>query len=296
MATEAASSNAAEWNLMGKAPDKLRPDRTCQCDPVLCTNFKLRGSKSMKHQYTTDPPAGGYVAERSLGDGDLHASDIEKSGHGFDAVLAGPLSGRESILFEGTKRLMDISVALAAVVATLPIFILIAIAVKLTSPGPVLFYHRRLGKNGEEFACPKFRTMVCDAEKLLDTDPGLRKQFAEKYKIDNDPRITPLGDLLRKTSLDELPQLFLVLTGRMSLVGPRPIIRDELKKYSIYGEKLLTVKPGLSGLWQVSGRSDTTYAERVLLDMEYIDHRNPVLDAKIVLRTVGVVLKKSGAR
>src|SRR5690606_16197587 len=114
----------------------------------------------MHHQYTTDPPAGGYVAERPLGDGDLHVADIEHSLHGSDAVLAAPLSGRESILFEGTKRLMDISIALAAVIASLPIFVLVALAVKLTSPGPVLFYHRRLGKNGEEFACPKFRTMV----------------------------------------------------------------------------------------------------------------------------------------
>ncbi len=250
----------------------------------------------MKHQYTTDPPAGGYVAEHSLGEGDLHVSEIEKSGHGFDAVLAGPLSGRESLLFEGTKRLMDISVALAAIIATLPIFVIVAIAVKMTSPGPVFFFHRRLGKNGEEFACPKFRTMVSNAEQLLDTDPGLRKRFAARFKIDDDPRITPLGHYLRRTSLDELPQLFLVLTGRMSLVGPRPIIREELKKYSIYGGKLLTVKPGISGLWQVSGRSDTTYAERVLLDMQYIDNRNPIMDLKIALLTVGVVLRKNGAR
>lgn len=250
----------------------------------------------MKHQYTTDPPAGGYVAERSLGEGDLHVSEIEKSRHGFDAVLAGPLSGRESLLFEGTKRLMDISIALAAIIATLPIFVIVAIAVKMTSPGPVFFFHRRLGKNGEEFACPKFRTMVSNAEQLLDTDPGLRKRFAARFKIDDDPRITPLGHYLRRTSLDELPQLFLVLTGRMSLVGPRPIIREELKKYSIYGGKLLTVKPGISGLWQVSGRSDTTYAERVLLDMQYIDNRNPIMDLKIALLTVGVVLRKNGAR
>jgi len=250
----------------------------------------------MKHQYTTDPPAGGYVAERSLGEGELHISDLEKSGNALDAVLSGPLSGRESILFEGTKRLMDISIALAAVITTLPIFIIVALAVKLTSPGPVLFYHRRLGKDGEEFSCPKFRTMVCDAEKMLDTDPGLRKQFTEKFKIDDDPRVTPIGRYLRKTSLDELPQLFLVLSGRMSLIGPRPIIREELAKYSIYGTKLLTVKPGISGLWQVSGRSDTTYSERVLLDMKYIDRRNPWLDLKIVFLTIGVVLKKNGAR
>jgi lipopolysaccharide/colanic/teichoic acid biosynthesis glycosyltransferase len=249
----------------------------------------------MKHQYTTDPPGRGYAAERSFGEGDIRVSEIDAGLAGLDTVRARPLVVRERLFYEAVKRLFDISISFAAVLAALPLFLIVAIAVKLTSPGPVFFYHRRLGKNGEEFDCPKFRTMVSDAEELLTSDPGLRKQFSENYKINDDPRVTPIGDFLRRTSLDELPQLFLVMTGRMSLVGPRPIIKPELAKYSIYGEKLLTVKPGISGLWQVSGRSNTTYAERVLLDMKYIDNRSSLLDIKIVLMTFGAVIRKTGA-
>jgi lipopolysaccharide/colanic/teichoic acid biosynthesis glycosyltransferase len=137
--------------------------------------------------------------------------------------------------------------------------------------------------------------MVCDAEEILRSDPQMQKAFEEKFKIDDDPRITPIGKFLRCSSLDELPQLFQVFQGQMSLIGPRPIVVPELKKYSIYQDKLLSVKPGLSGLWQISGRSKTTYTERVLLDMHYIDHRCLSLDMLLLLKTVLMVIKRVGA-
>lgn len=200
-----------------------------------------------------------------------------------------------SALYEAAKKGFDLTVAGALIVGMLPLFIFIAVAVKLTSRGPVFFRHRRLGYAGREFDCLKFRTMVSNAEDLLTTDPQLRRQFDQKFKIDDDPRVTTIGKFLRCTSLDELPQLFNVVQGKMSLIGPRPIIDREREKYSIYFRKLVSVKPGMSGLWQVSGRSDTTYSERVLLDMYYIDHRGPLLDMKIFFRTFRAVLRKTGA-
>ncbi len=207
----------------------------------------------------------------------------------------GHMSPRARSIYQLSKRAMDISVALVMLLMALPLFLLLAALVKVTSKGPVFFAHRRLGKNGRQFDCLKFRTMIADAEERLKADPNLRQQFEEKFKLDDDPRITPLGKFLRRTSLDELPQLFHVLMGEMSLVGPRPIVQNELSKYSIYANKLLTVKPGLSGLWQVCGRSDTTYPQRVIMDMHYIDHRSFTLDLQLLLLTASAVVKKSGA-
>ena len=193
------------------------------------------------------------------------------------------------------KRGVDISVALALLLLALPLFVIVAVLVKATSRGPVLFRHRRLGLGGREFECLKFRTMVANADEELKRNNFLRRQFEQTYKLRHDPRVTPVGAFLRRTSLDELPQLVHVLRGEMSLVGPRPIVRPELEKYSIYGDKLLTVKPGLSGLWQVCGRSDTTYPQRVMMDMNYIDHRSLSLDLRLMLLTVAAVVRKSGA-
>jgi lipopolysaccharide/colanic/teichoic acid biosynthesis glycosyltransferase len=193
------------------------------------------------------------------------------------------------------KQLFDFVGSLILLLLALPLFLLTAICVKTTSRGPVLYKHKRLGRGGKEFWCLKFRTMVADADDQLQRNADLRQQFEEKYKIKHDPRVTRVGSFLRRTSLDELPQLIHVVRGEMSLIGPRPIVKPELSKYSIYGNKLLTVKPGLSGLWQAYGRSDTSYAERVLMDMHYIDHRSFGLDIELLLRTAVVVLKKSGA-
>ncbi|HYE15953.1 MAG TPA: sugar transferase [Pyrinomonadaceae bacterium] len=204
-------------------------------------------------------------------------------------------SGRRRGLYAFCKRALDVAVAALLLVAALPLLAAVALLVKATSSGPVFFRHRRLGLGGAEFDCLKFRTMVVGADEQLRRNEFLRRQFEQSYKLKHDPRITPVGAFLRRTSLDELPQLLHVLRGEMSLVGPRPIIRPELEKYSIYGAKLLTVKPGLSGLWQVCGRSDTTYPQRVMMDMHYIDHRSLSLDLRLLLRTVGAVIRKSGA-
>ena len=197
--------------------------------------------------------------------------------------------------YKYAKRGMDISVAVAMLVVALPLIAAIIVLIKATSPGPVFFRHRRLGKHGLEFDCLKFRTMVADAEARLKTDPDLQKRFAERFKLHDDPRITVVGRILRRTSLDELPQLLQVLDGTMTLIGPRPIVRDEMSRYSIYADKLLSVKPGLSGLWQTSGRSRTSYRERVHLDMHYIDHRCLLLDLQLLVMTVAAVIRKSGA-
>lgn len=193
------------------------------------------------------------------------------------------------------KRVLDLVGGLILLVLASPLMLAIALLVKMSSSGPVFFAHRRLGRNGEEFQCLKFRTMIVNAEDMLKRDQGLRQQFEERFKLECDPRITPLGAWLRRTSLDELPQLFHVLSGQMSLVGPRPIVRDELKKYSIYASKLVSVKPGLSGLWQVCGRSHTTYPQRVMMDMHYIDHRSFSLDLRLLLLTASAVVRKTGA-
>lgn len=204
-------------------------------------------------------------------------------------------SERRKARYEIYKQSLDLVGAVTLLLLTSPLFLLVAICIKVASPGPVLYKHRRLGKGGKEFWCFKFRTMAADAEEQLRRNAQLRQQFEGNFKIKNDPRVTPLGAFLRKTSLDELPQLITILKGEMSLIGPRAIVKTELEKYSIYGHKLLSVKPGLSGLWQVSGRSNVEYPERVFLDMHYIDHRSLLLDIQLILRTPGAVLKGDGA-
>ena len=210
-------------------------------------------------------------------------------------AMNGHMSPRARSFYQVSKRVVDVCVASILLLMALPVLLVVGVLVKLTSRGPVFFAHRRLGYNGKEFDCLKFRTMIADAEERLKRDVNLRQQFEEKFKLEDDPRITPLGKFLRRTSLDELPQLLHVVTGEMSLVGPRPIVQNELSKYSIYANKLLTVKPGLSGLWQVCGRSDTTYPQRVMMDMHYIDHRCFTLDLQLLLLTATAVVKKSGA-
>ncbi|MDR3635936.1 MAG: sugar transferase [Isosphaeraceae bacterium] len=199
------------------------------------------------------------------------------------------------VRFEVGKRAIDVTASFVLLCAGLPLLAAIAAGVKLTSPGPVFFRQKRLGRGGGVFWCYKFRSMVPDAEDQLRSRAEIREQFDENFKIRNDPRITPLGALLRRTSLDELPQLWNVLRGDMSMIGPRPIVEPELPKYGICAERLLTVKPGLGGIWQVSGRSETTYAERVAMDMQYIDSRSLALDLKLLALTVLTVVRGRGA-
>lgn len=195
------------------------------------------------------------------------------------------------------KRLTDIIGALCGILLLSPVMIIVGICIKIDSRGPVFFGHKRLGKYGGFIKVYKFRTMLPNAEELLkQLTPKQKMEFDESFKLENDPRVTKLGQFLRKSSLDELPQLLNILKGNMSIVGPRPIIEREIENYGIYGDKLLSVKPGLTGNWQASGRSDTTYDERVRLDMEYIDSRSIWMDLKIICKTFGAVIRKQGAR
>lgn len=185
------------------------------------------------------------------------------------------------------------------IILAIPMFI-IALLIKLESRGPIIFSQKRVGKGGKKFRCYKFRTMYEDAEerlkKLLAEDEFARREWETYYKLKNDPRVTRIGKFLRKTSLDELPQLFNVLKGEMSLVGPRPVTEEELKiYYKDYARYYLNVLPGITGLWQVSGRSDTTYEMRVFLDAWYVRNWNVWLDIVILLKTIKIVLKREGA-
>ncbi|WP_242833407.1 MULTISPECIES: sugar transferase [Clostridium] len=200
-------------------------------------------------------------------------------------------------MYNFLKRTIDIAGALAGLVILSPVFIVIALLIKIDSKGPVFFGHKRLGYNGKLIKVYKFRSMVINAEELLNNlSPEQKSEFEKNFKLENDPRVTRVGDVLRRTSLDELPQLVNILKGELTIVGPRPIVEKEIKLYGEYGKKLLSVKPGLTGNWQANGRSDTTYEERVKLDMDYIDNRTIWMDIMIILKTVVVVLKGKGAR
>ena len=192
------------------------------------------------------------------------------------------------------KRIGDIVFSLIVLSLGSPIFILIAILVKLSSPGSVFYIQKRVGRNYREFGCIKFRTMYKDADdllpNLLEKYPLMRKEFEKDFKLRQDPRITKLGRFLRRSSLDELPQFFNVLKGEMSVVGPRPIVSNEIIKYSLFMEEVISVRPGLTGLWQVSGRNNLSYKKRVELDLFYARNRNFLLDLEIIILTLGVLL------
>lgn len=203
----------------------------------------------------------------------------------------------EYTLYNFIKRLIDIVGGIIGLVLLSPFMLLVALIVRWDSKGPVIFSHKRLGQGGKIIKVYKFRTMVNNAEEVLKRlSPEQKEEFAKNFKLDNDPRITKIGKFLRETSIDELPQFFNVIRGEMTLVGPRPIVLDELQKYGEYAGKLLSVKPGLTGNWQANGRSETTYEERVELDMYYIDNKSFFMDAKILLKTFVVVFKKVGAK
>jgi undecaprenyl-phosphate galactose phosphotransferase len=197
------------------------------------------------------------------------------------------------------KRIVDLTISLLALLLLALPMLVVAILIKLTSPGPVFYKHRRLGRNMREFDLLKFRTMYRDAgqrlEEILKSDPKKREEFARTFKLKDDPRVTPLGRWLRKLSIDELPQLFNVLVGQMSLVGPRPIVEKEVEYYRDYSLLLFRVPPGLTGLWQVSGRTDTSYEERVKLDTRYVREWTLAGDLVIILKTIPAVLSRRGA-
>ena len=180
-----------------------------------------------------------------------------------------------------------------------PLLLLLAVLVGIDNKGSVFFAHRRVGRNGKEFPCYKFQTMVSNADEVLvrhlSENAAARKEWESSFKLTNDPRVTRLGAFLRKTSLDELPQVFNVLKGEMSLVGPRPIVRAEVEKYGENIREYYMVRPGITGMWQTSGRSDTTYEERVAMDTWYVRNWSVWIDMKYLVKTFGAVLGKKGA-
>jgi lipopolysaccharide/colanic/teichoic acid biosynthesis glycosyltransferase len=192
------------------------------------------------------------------------------------------------------KRSGDILFSLAVLSLGSPLFLVLALMVKLTSRGPVFYVQQRVGRDYRSFGCIKFRTMRRDADriltKILSESPDLQEEFRNDFKLRNDPRITRLGRFLRRSSLDELPQFLNVLRGEMSVVGPRPIVRQELPRYAERMDEVLAVRPGLTGLWQVSGRNNLTYRQRVLLDLRYARHHSLRMDLLIILRTIRVIL------
>lgn len=197
-----------------------------------------------------------------------------------------------------SKRMFDVVGSLAIGSLAIPVMIVVAVCIRLTG-SPVIFAHKRVGLDRKLFNCYKFRSMVPDAERVLQdlliADPEKLREWRDNYKLRDDPRVTKLGAFLRASSLDELPQLWNVLRGEMSLVGPRPIVEDELKKYGSKAHSALSVKPGITGLWQVMGRSDVSYSRRVSLDVWYVGKQSIIFDAWILLKTVVVVIKRVGA-
>lgn len=197
------------------------------------------------------------------------------------------------------KRAMDLVICIVGGLIIFPIMAILALLVLIDSPGPALYRHTRLGKNGRRISVLKFRSMYKNSDeilaKLLKTDPEARAEWERNYKLKNDPRVTRMGGFLRRTSLDELPQIWNVIRGEMSLIGPRPIVEDEVKKYGHHYKLFSSVKPGMSGLWQISGRSETDYDERVALDTFYIQSWSLWLDIYILLKTFITVFKGKGA-
>lgn len=221
------------------------------------------------------------------------------------AATVGFLGGLEMANFRRMKMMtigksiIDHLLASIIFILSIPFFVIIPILIKLTSKGPVFYKAKRLGKKGKTIYVWKYRSMYTDADKRLDallaSDPLLKAEFEKDFKLKHDPRVTPLGKFLRKTSIDELPQLINVFRGEMALVGPRPIVEKEIPYYGKSYEVFSSVKPGITGLWQASGRSDCDYAERVALDVHYILNWSPWMDLWIVFRTVAAVLKMKGS-
>ncbi|MCL2800157.1 MAG: undecaprenyl-phosphate galactose phosphotransferase WbaP [Treponema sp.] len=227
-------------------------------------------------------------------------SSIWMSVRDFNGILGIDTSNKFNLTINLViKRFLDISLVTIGGLLLLPFLMLTALLVKITSPGPVFYRQKRLGMNGAHFYAYKFRSMAIDADerlqKLLDSDPILKEEWEKNHKLAKDPRITWFGRILRRTSIDEFPQLLNILKGDMSLVGPRPIVDAEIEKYGEDYKRVFSIKPGLTGLWQVSGRSDANYHDRVAYDIYYLQSSSVWLDLWIIFKTFGVVLIGKGA-
>ena len=215
-----------------------------------------------------------------------------------DIVIVPKIAKKASkINYMSVKRVFDLVSSTIGLIMLSPIFLILAIIVKLDSKGPVFFAHTRYGKNGKKFKMYKFRTMYENAQDMInDFTPEQMKEWKENFKLQDDPRITKVGKFLRKTSLDELPQLLNIVKGELALIGPRPVVKDELEKYGENAEKFLSVTPGLTGNWAASGRSNTTYEERMEMELWYVDNISFKTDIQIFFKTIVAVIKKEGAK
>jgi len=263
-------------------------DRLIENEPTLCD---LSAGIDAR---VADPETLSYL--RSAAENGASARIIEdqdsSEGDGSVPETHSPVGG-------AAKRVFDFVAALAAVAALLPMLAILCIAVRLERPGPVLFRQRRIGFDGREFTCLKFRTMAVDAERALReylaNNEDARREWQTTHKLRNDPRITALGRFLRRSSLDELPQLFNVLVGQMSIVGPRPIVAEEVPLYREHFGDYANARPGLTGLWQVSGRNTTSYPQRVAYDVDYLRNWSFIRDMQIILATVTHIWEGNGA-
>ncbi|HZD80675.1 MAG TPA: sugar transferase [Actinomycetota bacterium] len=230
--------------------------------------------------------------------GDVETEEIDPQGTA-QAALEGDGIRLHGAGWRLVKRLLDVVLSLTLILLTLPLMLLIALAITAESRGPLFFVHRRMGKGRVPFGLLKFRTMVPDAEERLEAHlaehPEHLAEWRQYYKLRDDPRITRVGRLLRKSSLDELPQLFNILRGDMSVVGPRAIVRDEVPRFERYADTMLSVKPGLTGLWAVSGRNDVTQQHRAVLEYRYVTDWSLLLDLWILFRTIPAVIRGHGA-
>lgn len=203
---------------------------------------------------------------------------------------------RERVFYRIVKRLMDILLSIVAIILLSPVFLIVALVIRVDSKGKIIFGHERIGQGMKKIKVYKFRTMYENSDEIFNNfTEEQKREYYINFKLDNDPRITKVGKFLRETSLDELPQLVNILKGDMSIVGPRPIVEKEVKKYGKYAQTVFSVLPGLTGYWQANGRSDTTYEERVQMDMYYIKNRSLLMDMNIILKTFISVIKKEGA-
>lgn len=206
------------------------------------------------------------------------------------------IGGKRVYMF--SKRTADIVFSLCGMMILFPVFLILGAMVYVSDPGPVFFKHERLGRNGKKIKVWKFRSMRVNSEEIFaNFTDGQKEEFYREFKLENDPRVTKIGHFLRKSSLDELPQLLNILKGDLSFVGPRPIVEEELEKYGNKKEQFLSVKPGLTGYWQANGRNLVNYENgRKEMELYYVEHQNLMLDIKILFQTVGAVVKGKGAQ
>ena len=289
---------AAQLPHLGKFSDAVVVIKKTGVKKVLVMAPGLDQKHLQDIVYDIQPLVTSVAFVPDLGTMPLSNMEVESliDGHAVMFNMRNNLRSRWNCLF---KFVFDWCLTLVGTILISPILLGIGIWVYRDSPGPVIFKHRRIGKDGKEFYCYKFRSMCVDADvklkELLERDPEARAEWEKDFKLKNDPRITQSGAFLRRTSLDELPQIFNVLKGEMSLVGPRPIIRDEIPRYGKFIQDYYMVRPGITGMWQTSGRSDVDYAERVQMDTWYVRNWNVWFDIVLLWRTFKVVLCGKGA-